>query len=314
MAKRVGSEDAPKLGAAGAGAPTHGSNIVVTPELYLEAVKKITLAQAKVKAANEEKNGIRKHYKGAGIELGVLDAMVKMAEWSRGEIRDHFAVQARYAEWLGLPVAPGVLRQGDMMAGLDDQEVQRREWFAIGRTTSRTGKPGRPPEECPEEFHQAFMAGFNEEDEAAWSDSETADTKEAPAGDHPPAAANPEPIAQPEAEAAPVTASPVVDWTPADMWKDFSEDPEDWFAAQRRDFDAAYDAIPAGAIVRIAHEGVRKAFLAACQEEARQSADRGEAADVPKLEGEEEGEAEAAAASSPPPAEGKAGKSKPVVH
>lgn len=276
MALKVGAEDTGKVGAKGSGAPDPGTNQVVTQESYLAAVKEITAATTKVKLANEERKNVRKKWKASGIELGVLDATVRLAEWSRGEIRDHFSVQANYALWLGLPVAPGVLKQGDM-AGLDDNEIQRREWFAIGRTASRSGKPGKPPEECPEEFHQAFMSGFNEEDEAAWLDSETADTREA-------AAASPQPD-KGAGDAAPDPAA-VVDWTVEGMWKGFSEDPEEWFAAQRRDFDAAYDGLPAGATVRIGHPGVLAAFRAAREEEATAAQGRGEAADVPVLEGE----------------------------
>lgn len=240
MAKKVGSEDkADRAGAKGAGAP-EPTNQVVTAESYLAAVKEITMATAKVKAANEVRKSIRKQWKAAGIELGVLDSMVRMADWNRGEIRDHFEIQQRYAEWLGLPVAPGVLKQGDILKGLSDDEVQRREWFALGRTYNRTGKSGRPPEECPDEFHQAFMAGFNEEDESAWADSESPEQQEPTP---PPAAASGEAqdFAQPS-------------------WNGFSEDPSDWFVAQWKDFSAWFESIPTDATVRIVHPGVLIAF------------------------------------------------------
>jgi len=232
MAKRAGAEEPAPKGPANA-----GSNQVVTPEYYLKAVKDITAQRAVVDAARARLNAIRKEFKAGGIVLGTLDAMVRMAEWDRGEIRDHFDVQAKYAEWLGLPVAPGVMRQGDAFRGDPaSEEFQRAEWKADGRTASRTGKPGRPPEECPPEFHQAWMQGFNEEDEAAWSDAERVEEKAAPV-----------------AEAAPRKEPD---------WSGFSPDPEEWFAAQWRDFRDWYASLPAGAEVRISHEGVLKAFRA----------------------------------------------------
>jgi len=276
MAKRIGSDDAPKVGAKGAGAPAPATNQVVTQESYLAAVKAITQARSKCAAANDELKTIRKTWKASGIELGVLDSMVKMAEWSRGEIRDHFDTAARYAAWLGLPVAPGAIKQSAISTE-DDDAIQRREWFALGRTYSRTGKPGRPPEECPDEFHQAFMSGFNEEDEAAWADAEGAQQQEAPVVVQNPveptlAEAAVEAMvgnAEASASAADVapSAEPVAEYAQP-SWKGYSDDPEDWFAAQWRDFDAWYEAIPEGANVRMTHKGVLAAFRAKAKAEA----------------------------------------------
>lgn len=252
MAKKVGSEADPKVGGSGKGAPADPAvhNQVVTQESYLAAVKDIAAATAAVKAANETRKAVRKKWKASGIELGVLDATVRLAEWSRGEIRDHFEIQANYAAWLGLPVAPGVLKQGEFR-GLDDAEIQRREWFALGRTASRTGKPGRPPEECPPEYHQAFMAGYNEEDEAAWLDADKPDA--------PPPVADPVDASR-EKGADDAGVKVVGDDHGQPSWKGFSDDPDDWFAAQRRDFLVWFNGLPGDANVRISHKGVLTAF------------------------------------------------------
>lgn len=274
MAKRIGSDSAPTVGAKGKGAPAPNTNKVVTEEFFLKAVKDIGAENDKVKAAAHARKLVRNEFKLAGIQLGLLDATVKMAEWSRGEIRDHFGTAAQYAQWLAMPVAPGVVKQATL-ATEDDDAIQRREWFALGRTYSRTGKPGRPPEECPDEFHQAFMGGFNEEDEAAWLDADS--EKPAPIVEAEPAtlaeaAADAiatdtpaEVVAQADA-AAPAADEPQDHGQPS--WKGYSDDPEDWFAAQWRDFDAWYASLPDGANVRMTHKGVREAFKAKAKAEA----------------------------------------------
>lgn len=153
----------------------------VTSATFLEAVREIAKVNAEMRSLNERRKGIRKKWKAEGLELGILDATLKMAEWDRAEVRDHFDNARRYAEWLGLPV--GV--QADLFKGLGDDEVQKTEWRALGRVASNLGRPAKPPEECPPEYRQSWMQGFNDEDEAAWSDAEKADAVNAAAADIP---------------------------------------------------------------------------------------------------------------------------------
>lgn len=149
----------------------------VTSATFLEAVREIAKVNAEMRSLNERRKGIRKKWKAEGLELGILDATLKMAEWDRAEVRDHFDNARRYAEWLGLPV--GV--QADLFKGLGDDEVQKSEWRALGRVASNLGRAAKPPEECPPEYRQSWMQGFNDEDEAAWTDAEKADAVNAAA-------------------------------------------------------------------------------------------------------------------------------------
>lgn len=263
MAKRVGTEDkvvdfATRKGADAPGAAPELTNQVVTEGSFLNAVKDLTKARADVQAANEVYKQRRKAWKASGIVLGALDKAVKMAEWSRPEIRDNFAVERQYAEWLGLPVDMG---QGNFI-GKSDDEVQKLEWAAIGKTFSRTGKAGRPPEECPPEYHQAFMRGFNEEDEAAWADSEEEVVAEEPTlsggvlETHPMTGEGPRDVVQTGSGIAEqkdlVLAQP--------KWKGYPDDIEDWFAAQWRDFNGWYETVPEGLVPEIKNKGVAEAF------------------------------------------------------
>ena len=140
----------------------------VTSGTFLEAVREIAKVNAEMRALNERRKGIRKKWKSEGIELGILDATIKMAEWDRAEVRTHFDNARKYAEWLGLPIG----HQQDLFQGLGDDAVQKREWFALGAVSSRLGRPNKPPEECPPEYVQVWQAGFNGEDEKQWTEAE----------------------------------------------------------------------------------------------------------------------------------------------
>lgn len=140
----------------------------VTHTTFLAAVREIAKVNAEARAVNEKRKGIRKKWKAEGLELGILDATIKMAEWDRAEVRAHFDNGRKYAEWLGLPIGS----QPDLFARKGEDAIQKGEWYALGKVASRLGKAAKPPEECPAEYHQAYMAGFNNEDESAWTEAE----------------------------------------------------------------------------------------------------------------------------------------------
>lgn len=193
MAKKLGSAD--KVDSISPAADDRRDQISnVTQATFLEAVKEISSINAKVRALNEDRKAIRKKWKAIGLELGLLDATIKMAEWDRPEVRTHFDLSRRYAEWLGLPLGT----QQDLFAGMGDDEVQKREWFALGQVASRLGQAqGKPPEECPPEYHQAWLKGFADEDEKSWTEAEKAEAQlEAAAVIDPKAAGNVTQIAE----------------------------------------------------------------------------------------------------------------------
>lgn len=159
MAKKVGAAEKPPAPET----PQPGHN--VTEGAFLNAVKEITAAQARVKEANTALKAIRKKWKAANIELGVLDRTVKMAEWSRPEVREHFDTAKKYAEWLGLPTGARAGEQSSLEPALE----QAREWKAAGRTYCLSGRPCKAPDECPPENIQDFTAGWHEADEEAWA-------------------------------------------------------------------------------------------------------------------------------------------------
>lgn len=166
MAKKLG-EDGSQVGkAADEAAKTN-----VTQDVFLDGIRKLTAINEKQKKVNEERRAVRKQLKANGLELGALDAALKMADWERSEVREHFDLRRRYAQWLGLPIGT----QAELFDGKKDDEILTEEWTAAGRTAALTGKPARPPENCPPAYHETFMKGFAE---AADADFEGA----APAG------------------------------------------------------------------------------------------------------------------------------------
>lgn len=302
MAKKIGAEEAKKAPKTSAPKPAaaavEDANQIVTQGSFLEAVREIEAQAAVVKSANDRLKSIKLKWKGSGIAVTLLNAMVTLAKQSRGDLRDHFETQRKYASWLNLPVDG---RDNKNWEGLSDDQIQRKEWFALGRTYSRTGRVGRPPDECPPEFHQAFMRGFNEEDEAAWADSEgAAGEAETGAGQ----------VSQTDdAGEAQTEAPPIVGLDDQPSWVGFGDEPEDWFADHKRIFAKWFDALPGAAVVRISHAGVLKAFRSARDAE-RAALAEGEVDETPRLEDEQEVEpsAPAAAEKEPPADKGK------VVH
>lgn len=155
MAKRAGFEDrqdAKELGRKLPAAAGHN----VTEEVFLKAASEMAALAAERKEINERISARRKQFKANGIELGKMDLVLKMAEWDRGEIREHFDTEIRYARWMNLPVGT----QPSMFDGMADDEIQAREWFDTGLSHRRAGKVRSLPDHCPEAFIQFYDRGY----------------------------------------------------------------------------------------------------------------------------------------------------------
>lgn len=172
MAKKVGDDTAEddKIRMRDGGDEGAPADHNMSAARFLTAVRDISNHRAAVEAANTKLKQRRKHWKSLGVALGSLDKILKMADWSRGEVRDEFATLRQYAEWMNLPY----MGQPDMYKGWDDEQVQKAEWRAMGRTASLAGKGATVPEECPPEFQQDWLGGFNDIEEEEWSAAEPA--------------------------------------------------------------------------------------------------------------------------------------------
>jgi hypothetical protein len=154
MAKVIGKEDASKKAGKDEGVADISGNL--TSDTFLQSVQEMAAVNAKMKSVNEERKKVRKTIKARGIELGDLDAVVRMSDWDREEVRASFDRRRRYAEWLGLPIA----HQADMFKGLTQEQKSAAEWEATGRTAYLAAKGPQPPEDCPDPFRLNWMRGY----------------------------------------------------------------------------------------------------------------------------------------------------------
>ena len=150
MARKI-TDDAEAPAAAGHNGPTE--------ETFLKHVRTIIAANLKVEEAKAARNAVRKLAKAEGIELRKLDAIVTMADWEPGEVRDHFSTLQRYAVWMGLPVGTQV----DLFEGVPEIAKQGLDWEAKGLLAATTGKGahGKPPSECPPDQIDNWMKGWH---------------------------------------------------------------------------------------------------------------------------------------------------------
>lgn len=155
MAKRAGFEDRQDAKELGRKLPpAAGHN--VTEEVFLKAASEMAALAAERTEINQRISARRKQFKANGIELGKMDLVLKMAEWDRGEVREHFDTEIRYARWMNLPVGT----QPSMFDGMADDEIQAREWFDTGLSHRRAGKARSLPDHCPEAWIQFYDRGY----------------------------------------------------------------------------------------------------------------------------------------------------------
>lgn len=139
----------------------------MTRSKFLEGVRKLNAMNEACRIQNDKRRSLRKQLKADGFTLGAMDAALKMAEWDRSEIREHFDTRKQYAAWLGLPTGT----QADLFKGLEDDKIRAQEWRARGATACLMGQSNKPPEECPPMFHQDFMSGFADASDAEWDEA-----------------------------------------------------------------------------------------------------------------------------------------------
>ncbi len=127
------------------------------------AVAQLLKANETLDEAKAARNRLRKTLKAQGIELGQLDATIKMLEWTPTEVQAHFRIAAFYAQAFNLPA-------GDLMDLFDhdDKEGEHlsaaKDWFNIGKRDGLAGKgwPDEPPEGCPPENAPDYARGHED--------------------------------------------------------------------------------------------------------------------------------------------------------
>lgn len=158
MARKLTEERAAEHGITPTG---QGHNGPSHDDIRIAAHEMVKLNQERT-ALNARIGGYRKQLKAKGITLGVLDAMVKMLEWSPEEIKAHFAERDWYAEALRYPIGSQLEFFGT--DATPDAVKDQLKWKQIGVKDgiAGIGWANEPPQGCPPECHQVYGEGHEE--------------------------------------------------------------------------------------------------------------------------------------------------------
>lgn len=158
MARTLGAE--PNGGAKGSTPPPPGHN-GLTDETFLLFVNELAQIEAKLDEWKGQRKSARKRAKAAGIDLGHMDAVVRMADWSTDEVREFFGTRTKYALWMRLPLGA----QADMFADEQTKPVEEPQdaayWSGKGYQAGVRGLVLKIPAECHPQHHQDFTHGYH---------------------------------------------------------------------------------------------------------------------------------------------------------
>lgn len=126
------------------------------------AAKRIVELQAEREAVTKKISTFRKGLKAEGFTLGVLDAVVKMLEWSPEEIKAHYAEREWYAEALRFPIGTQLEFFGT--DATPDAVREQLKWKQIGVKDGIAGRgwANEAPKGCPPDCVQAYGEGHEE--------------------------------------------------------------------------------------------------------------------------------------------------------
>lgn len=142
--------------------PNEPDNGMPSHDMIRMAVNEQLAWNEKRKALSNQIGAFRKGLKLKGITLGVLDAKVRMLEWTPEEVKAHHAEQDWYAEALRFPIGAQLeLYGGD---NTPDPVREQLRWRNIGFKDGLAGKgwANEPPENCPHDCHQSYGEGHEE--------------------------------------------------------------------------------------------------------------------------------------------------------
>lgn len=156
------------------GAKTVDAHTVSPRELVQAKVRKhmkaIADAKAEAKEAMDEVKSAKKTAEADGLTLGVINLLLKMADWTPGELRVFFSELREYAQAMGYPTNS----QGDLFEAAFDEKVpqparEELEWGIRGFKDGVMGRgnPEEPGNECPttgcrQEYGRRWLEGQEE--------------------------------------------------------------------------------------------------------------------------------------------------------
>lgn len=124
---------------------------------FRAAINLLTEIEQELDIVKARKKKARKEVKAMGFNLGDLDAVVRMMDWSRDEVKEHFDRKAQYAAWVKLPIGS----QGNMFGEESEPEKETAAELVFAKAY-QAGIKGSSPE-CPEEYlnhNQEWLKGW----------------------------------------------------------------------------------------------------------------------------------------------------------
>lgn len=114
------------------------------------------------KALNAKISSFRKGLKAKGFTLGVLDAQIKLLDWSPEDIKKSYAERDWYAEAMRFPIGSQLELYGT--DATPDPVREQLRWRNIGFKDGLAGRgwADQPPEGCAHDCHQSYGEGHEE--------------------------------------------------------------------------------------------------------------------------------------------------------
>lgn len=143
----------------------------LTEDVFHSHLASMIRAEADLEVARKAKNAARKKAKAAGINLGELDAMRRLAEMTRPEQAESLSAQAQYLRWLRVPIGSQMSLFGDEEAvdpfsGGDDAGPAPKgaegEAEKQGFLAGISGKPEENPFNGAEPVGLAWLKGYRD--------------------------------------------------------------------------------------------------------------------------------------------------------
>jgi hypothetical protein len=130
-------------------------------EIRMAVNEMLTLIEAR-KAHNAKISTFRKGLKAKGFTLGVLDAHIKLLDWSPEDIKKNYAERDWYAEAMRFPIGSQLELYGT--DATPDPVREQLRWRNIGFKDGLAGKgwADQPPEECGFDCVQSYGEGHEE--------------------------------------------------------------------------------------------------------------------------------------------------------
>jgi hypothetical protein len=130
-------------------------------EIRMAVNEMLTLIEGR-KAHNAKISTFRKGLKAKGFTLGVLDAHIKLLDWSPEDIKKNYAERDWYAEAMRFPIGSQLELYGT--DATPDPVREQLRWRNIGFKDGLAGKgwPDQPPEGCGFDCTQSYGEGHEE--------------------------------------------------------------------------------------------------------------------------------------------------------